>query len=608
MCGIAGYIGKNPPGDVAVDRCLSTMTRRGPDGCGVYRHHNGKGQHVCLLHSRLSIIDLDDRASQPMKRWGEVLIFNGELYNYLELKEGLVSRGERFKTRSDTEVTLASLSTFGLSALDSMEGMWAFAWYQEANGELVLCRDRFGEKPLYMYESANGLYFASEIKALAELAETSFRIDYNHIRRFLVNGYKSVYKQDATFFEGVSELPAAISMRLRENGDRGVERYWQPALTPDASMTFEDAVNGTRERLLRSMELRMRADVPLAFCQSGGVDSSALISIAKRVFGYDVHGFTVVNQDERYDEWDIVQEAVKQLGTKHTPIPMDTAGFLPNMRELVSYHDSPILTISYYAQWLLLRSVGEQGYKVSVSGTAADELFTGYYDHHNMFLAALHGTSGYEVARKNWDKHIKPIVRNPFLQDPDAFVKNPGMRDHIYLNNAFYSDCLVEGFQEDFFEEEYCDELLRNRMMNEMFNESVPVILHEDDLNAMYCSIENRSPFLDRELFEFAYSIPTKLLIRDGFNKSVLRAAVRGIAPDCVVDERRKVGFNAPLFDFLDVNSPDVWSELLSESPIFDVVHKGRIEDLLKRGKLSNSVSKFLFSFIGCKMFLEEWV
>ncbi|MGL1862864.1 MAG: asparagine synthase (glutamine-hydrolyzing) [Pseudodesulfovibrio sp.] len=604
MCGIAGYIGTRniPARDAAL--ALSLLERRGPDGAGEYRH-TFKGRNLCLLHTRLSIIDLDERSVQPMQRGHHVLSFNGELYNYVELRKNLVARGEMFTTTSDTEVVLASLRADGVEALDAMEGMWAFACYNEDTGLLMLCRDRFGEKPLYLHEDSTGLYFASEIKVLMALSGKCFAPDMRHLRRYLVNGYKALYKQRACFFEDVDELPSATIMHVLHGAPRREEKYWRPVFAPEESMTFEEAVDGTRERLLRSMELRLRSDVPLAFCQSGGVDSSALISIAKRVFDYDVHGFTVVNKDARYDEWDIVQETISELGLKHTPIFLKTDDFLSNMHALVQYHDAPVCTISYYAQWLLLKSVAEHGYKVSVSGTAADELFTGYYDHHNMFLAELYGTDGFETARNNWNTHIKPIVRNPFLQDPKAFVNNPNMRDHIYLKNDVYAGCLVDDFKEEFIEERYCDGLLRNRMLNELFHESVPVILHEDDLNAMHCSIENRSPFLDRALFDHCYSIPTRHLIRDGYNKTVLREAVRGIAPDCVVNTRRKVGFNAPLFDFLDIEDADVRGELLADSPVFDLVQRDKIAAMLVPGDLSNSDSKFLFSFIGCKMFLE---
>jgi asparagine synthase (glutamine-hydrolysing) len=373
-------------------------------------------------------------------------------------------------------------------------------------------------------------------------------------------------------------------------------------------MTFEDATVGARSRLIHSMEIRLRADVPLAFCMSGGVDSSALISIAKRVFDYEVHGFTIMNTDSRYEESDMVELSVRELGIRHTPVPITTTDFLTGLRQLIRYHDAPIFTITYYAQWLLMRSIADAGYRISVSGTAADELFSGYYDHHLAYLQEIRQDNIlHSSSLAAWEKHIHPIVRNPFLGNPNLFVRNPEFRDHIFLDAENFAKYLRESWSEPFAETCYTNNLLRNRMLNELFHESVPVILHEDDLNAMFYSIENRSPFLDRDLFEFCNTIPTRHLIRDGKAKAVLREAVRGIAPDAIIDNRRKVGFNAPILDFLDVSDPVVRNYLLDDSKIFDYVNREKIEALIAKTDLPNSESKFLFYFLNCKMFLEEF-
>jgi asparagine synthase (glutamine-hydrolysing) len=327
-----------------------------------------------------------------------------------------------------------------------------------------------------------------------------------------------------------------------------------------------------------------------------------LISIAKKQLGYDVHGFTIASKDARYEESGLVQLVVDELGLRHTSIPTDTTGFLERLRELVRYHDAPVYTITYYAHWLLMESIAKHGYRIAVSGTAADELFTGYYDH---FLAYL-AEAGDDAARAAWIAHVKPVVRNPVLSNPDLFVANSAFRDHIYLDAAGFAQYLHEPWSEPFEETAYTPSLLRNRMANELFHEAVPVILHEDDLNAMYYSIENRSPFLDRALFEFSTTIPTRHLMRDGYAKSVLRDAMRGIAPDAILDNRTKVGFNAPIFDFLDPSDAATREALLGPSPIWDLVRRDRIADLLDKAFLPNSQSKFLFYFLCSKLFLEE--
>jgi asparagine synthase (glutamine-hydrolysing) len=340
---------------------------------------------------------------------------------------------------------------------------------------------------------------------------------------------------------------------------------------------------------------------------SGGIDSNSLISIAKNICGYDVHGFTIANSEARYEEQDLVNYAVREQQLRHTSIPVNTSDFLSKLRTLVIQHDAPVYTITYYAHWLLMESIAQQGYRISVSGSAADELFTGYYDHHLAYLHEVHQTPLFETSLSAWENHIRPVVRNPYLRNPNLFIDDPGFREHIFLNADGFAEYLTADWAEVFAEEHFTSNLLRNRMMNEMFCETVPPILHEDDLNAMYFSIENRSPYLDRHLFEFCNSIPSRHLIRDGFAKAVLRDAMRGIVPNRILDCRRKVGFNAPIFSFLDVNDPEVLASVLDQSPIFDYIRRDKVEALIKKADLPNSESKFLFYFLSSKMFLEEF-
>ncbi|MGZ3428088.1 MAG: asparagine synthase (glutamine-hydrolyzing) [Polyangia bacterium] len=607
MCGIAGYFGTTELPQARVDATLALMRRRGPDHAAARHFATAAGRHVHLLHSRLSIVDLDERSNQPFHVAPLWTVYNGELYNYVEIKAELAQKGETFATTSDTEVLLRALSLHGPEILDRCEGMWAFAIFDERDGSLLLSRDRFGEKPLYLHVADDGVYFASEIKLIFALLGKRLPVDHDHLKRYLVNGYKALYKQPHSFFRGITEVGAGELMRIGPRGAIERQRYWKPSYESDEGMSYAEAVAGTRERLIRSVELRLRADVPLAFCMSGGVDSNALISIAKRTLGYDVHGFTIANSDERYEESDLVQHAVEALQLRHTSIPTSTANFLPRLRELVRYHDAPVYTITYYAHWLLMESIGAHGYRVSVSGTAADELFSGYYDHFLMYLAAVKSEpERHQAALAAWTEHIKPIVRNPFLTDPERFVRTPEFRDHIYLDADGFAGFLREPWGEPFDEERYTANVLRNRMLNELFHEAVPVILHEDDLNAMYYSIENRSPFLDRALFEWSCRIPARHLMRDGYAKAVLRDSMRGIVPDPILDSRRKVGFNAPIFSFLDPRDADTRAELLRDSPIFDLVRRDKIETLIDKAFLPNSQSKFLFYFLCAKLFLEE--
>ncbi len=583
------------------------MNRRGPDHAAYREWINSNGRNTYLLHTRLSIIDLDSRANQPFninKKW---IVQNGELYNYLERREELTDQGIIFKTTSDTEVLLQAIDHFGWDVLDRCEGMWAFAVYDESDGSLSLCRDRFGEKPLYIYRDETGIYFGSEVKFIFALLGHKLEVNIDHLYRYLINGYRSLYKQNNTFFKGLTELLPSTILQIRSDGSEEKKTYWTLEYQPDDTMTYDEAVAGVRQRLIRSVEMRLRSDVPLAFCMSGGVDSNSLICIAKQVFGYDVHGFTIVNTDSRYEESEMVDCVVSELKLKHTPIPLNTKDFLEKLRRLVKQHDAPVYTISYYIHWLLMESIADHGYRVSVSGTAGDELFSGYFDHQLMFLYDVQNEPIYQSAKKSWEKYILPLIRNPLLRDPDCFINDPDFRDHLYLDADNFRKYLKQEWDEPFFEETFSGDLLRNRMLNELFREVIPVVLHEDDLNAMFFSIENRSPFLDRDLAEFCNRIPSKYLIRDGIAKIILRDAVRGIVPDKVVDNRRKVGFNAPIFDLLDAHDPHVREAVFSPSPIYAHIRKEKIEELMNKSYLENHESLFLFYFLSAKFFLDEF-
>jgi asparagine synthase (glutamine-hydrolysing) len=608
MCGIAGFYGTRPLPKDRTKKCLALMDHRGPDAAGKYYHETANGNHVHLLHTRLAIIDLDPRANQPFRVGNSVLTFNGEIYNYLEVKREMETRGYSFETQSDTEVLAKALHESGPSALDSCEGMWAFAQFDEDTGNLTLSRDRFGEKPLFIWRRSEGLYFGSEIKFIATLAGVWPNPNYDHLRRYLVNGYRSLHKKSDTFHQCVEKLPIATTLILDINLRENLLRYWTPILDAyEGDLSFSKSVALVRQAMIDSVGIRLRSDVPLAFCMSGGVDSNALIGIALRHFKHEVHGFTIMNSDERYEEAEMLNAALEGFGVSHTGVHVEYGDFLNKLRALVKHQDEPICTITYYAHALLMERMHDAGFKVSVSGSGADEIFSGYYDHHNAYLNSVKGNATqYSEAIKNWQREIQPWVRNPFTQDPEMLVRDPQFRGHIYLDSDEFASWLHDDFNEGFDEHDYTSELLRNRMHNELFNEVVPCVLHADDMNAMAYSIENRSPFLDRNLFETMQRVPTRHLVKNGRAKAVLREAVRGFVPDAVLNNPRKVGFNAPIKDFLDIQDPNVKAQLLDDSPIYSLVKKERIEKIFKRNVFTNSASKFLFNFINAKMFLEQ--
>jgi len=560
-----------------------------------------------LLHSRLSILDLDPRSNQPFEADGCSLVFNGEIYNYLELRAELEQLGHVFRTTSDTEVLLRSYLEFGGDCVLRFEGMWAFALWDSRRNRLFLSRDRFGEKPLYYASRPEGLYFASETAILKELAGWRANVNNRQIVRYLTQGYKSLYKHGETFYEDIGELSHSESAFIDDGLKLSRARYWTPQILVDENMSIEDAVAGTRERMLESVRIRLRSDVPLAFCLSGGVDSSALVSIAAKVFNCRAATFSIIDSDERYNELDNIRATVADTGVDahYLEIPQEEA--LPRLRKLIEYHDAPLATTTYYVHSMISEQVAKSGFRVVFSGTSADELFTGYYDHFLLHLSELEGTPYYGEALAAWKTHTLGFVRNPILRDPRLYSEDPGFRDHVYDNSSEFAGFLRQDAAEPFEEETYCASMLRNRMLNELFHEATPVILHEDDLNSMCYSIENRSPYLDSRLFSFASSIPPRHLIREGHGKYVLRQAMAGILNDQVRLDRRKKGFNASINSVIDLQNLEIRDYLLDpSSPLAAILDLGKVAPLFDLDPAPNHYSKFLFNFINARIFLED--
>ena len=604
MCGIAGAISKIDISSDRINQTLGLMKNRGPDGSRseviIFNNHK-----IFLLFSRLSIIDLEPRAMQPFSRGALKIITNGELYNHIELRKELNSLGHHFKTKSDTEVMLAAWEQWGESSLDRMEGMWAFALVDIDKQQITLCRDRFGEKPLYVWETSEAYYFGSEPKYLATLAGIKPNINYEQISRFLVNGYKAIYKRPQTFFQNFGEIAPSNYLTFSDNGSSSRARYWDLKYAP-AHMDEKTAVDGVRAHLKNSMKVRLRSDVPVALCLSGGVDSTILSGMAVQDFNENISTFSIIDDDERYNEKENIDAQVSFLGCTNYKIHTSQDNFWDRMSKLIAYHDKPISTLSYYLHSFMSEQISNLGCRVAISGNGADELFAGYYDHYSFWLAEMSSRSNHSKLIADWTNSYGKYVQNPILQNPDVFLHNSAQRDHIYLNAEEFSSWLIEPFCEPFTESRYSDNILRNRMLNELKHETIPVILHEDDRNSMFYSVENRSPYLDRNLAEFLFTVPSRHLIKDGFAKYLLRSAGTGYVSETVLWDKRKKGFNAPIDSLINRKDPQTKDRLLSQSPIFDIVKKEKIERFLHQDMKDNSLSKNLFSFVSVKLFLEH--
>lgn len=607
MCGIAGAISPTPLARERLSRTIDLMRRRGPDGHGYWQGEVTTGCSLSLLHTRLSIVDLDRRADQPFERDGCILTYNGEIYNFPELKKELEGLGQVFRTTGDTEVIVAAYRQWGRDCVKRFEGMWAFALFDQRDQTLFLSRDRFGEKPLYLWQRDGSLYFGSEIRFMAGLAAAKPTVNFEHLRRFLVNGYKALYPSGDNYFQDIVEFPAGHNAVLVRPQIPQFEPFWRLAYRPRTEMTRAEALEGAKERIERAVELRLRADVPVALRLSGGIDSNVALGTAVEKLGRDITTFSVVEEDERYDETENIVNSTRRYGCDHHLIPIPKEGFVDRLYDLIDYFGTPMLTISYYLHALASEAMQKAGFKVSLGGTGADEIFSGYYDHYLFWLADMRKRPDFEDLVDGWHNTYGQFVRNPYLQNPYAFVEKPEARDHIFLQTERFSDFLKEPFQEAHHEMQFTElSLLRNRMLNEVLSETVPVMLHEDDLSAMAYSVENRAVYLDSELVEFLFTVPTEHLVGNNVPKHLLREAGRGLVNDDILDNPRKQGINAPVTSFMDFSAPSARDFLLADSPIYDVIQRDKVEALIQSEIALNSESKFLFSIIAAKMFLES--
>jgi asparagine synthase (glutamine-hydrolysing) len=602
MCGIAGFIGNDRISNEIINKSLFLMKNRGPDDQSFCHLKVNNSLNIYLLHSRLSIIDLKNRSNQPFKKKHITLIFNGEIYNYKEIKKNLEELGYKFYTESDTEVLASAYLQYGEKCVDYFEGMWAFALWDDKIKKLFLSRDRFGEKPLFFYKNQKGIYFGSEIKFIKSLSSDNFIINKDKINFNLLHGYKSIFQDNTSYFRNVLFLESGHNFIIDSNLNKKQYKYWKPIIKQNKKLSYSEACDGINFYLKKSLKIRLRSDVPVAFCLSGGVDSSLLASIAVKEFNTKVSTYSIIDKDERYNEKKNILATVNDLKCKSNLVYLNHDKTLFNLKKLVQYHDCPISTVSYLVHSFLSEKISKNNYKVAISGTGADELFTGYYHHYLLYLKVIKYNKNFNKQLSDWKKFVLPLVRNPNLKDLSLSNKNNNYED-INSIKKFVKKIIKKNKEKKFKN----TDLLRNKMLNELFYEVIPVILHHDDLNSMYCSIENRSPYLDKNLFEFANSIPTNFLINQGYQKNVLRDSFKNILNDQVRLDRHKKGFNASINTIIDFKDPRINSYLFDKnSEINDFVNMREIKKEIYKNN-SNQFSKFIFSVLNAKIFIDAF-
>jgi len=619
MCGIAGFIIRNKEilNDFNIKNIYSIMKSRGPDFQGSLIE-NKKNYKMSLIASRLAILDLDKRSNQPFRIENLTLIFNGEIYNYIELRNFLKEKNFKFKTNSDTEVLIKSYQYWGKECVNHFEGMWSFAILDKKKNIIFLSRDPFGEKPLYYYHDSKNFIFGSEIKYIFNLDKRSQlkEVNTSYLNDYLGLGYKSLNKKNETYFKKIVKFPQGNNLTVSlKNNKIKFEKYFDPKILTKkenylSKLKEEDHVENVKNLLEESIKKRLRSDVPLAFCLSGGVDSGSLVSIATKKFGIKAKCYSIIDQDKRYNEEKNIKVIQEDTNCKLEKIYIkNEENFLDNLSNLINYHDSPISTISYYAHSKISLKAAKDNYKVILSGTAADEIFTGYYDHHLFYLSELKKNKNLLLNKslKNWRIHIKKLVRNPFLKNPNFILNKSNFRNHIYLDKKKINKILIKENNKKFEEKNFTKSILKNRMMNELFHESVPVILQEDDLNSMFNSMENRSPFLDKKLINYVLSVPSKFYIKDGYAKYLLRAATKGTLHEKVRMDRKKVGFNFSLSSLRDYSNNNIKDYLMQKSDLDSFIDKKNLIKVLDKKVLDNTESKLIFSLLNAEIFLKKY-
>tara|TARA_B100000029_G_scaffold499293_1_gene569505 strand:- start:2274 stop:4133 length:1860 start_codon:yes stop_codon:yes gene_type:complete len=614
MCGIAGYIGNRKFKKSTVQSLLKIMKKRGPDHQKYLKKKIKKKIFSNFFFSRLSIIDTKKRSHQPFKYKNLTLIFNGEIYNYKELKILLKRRGYKFSTSSDTEVLIKSIHCWGFNSFKKFEGMWAIAYYDSLKNKTFLCRDRFGEKPLLYTLKNDEIYFGSEIKFIKKLINFKLTINFELIRKFLSFGYRTVFNKNHTFFNEIKILNPSSCMEINHNNNEIKERkYWTAKSIKIKKIRDEKIIiKKTKEKILESLKIRLRSDVPIAFLLSGGVDSSVLTYFSKKILNYNVKTFSVISADNLYDERKNIIKSIKNLNVDHEFINLSykKINFLKQLKQMQNEYCQPLITLTSMLNWNLMNKIRKKNYKVCISGIGGDELFSGYYHHNSLMINYLKNFKKRKNFLKNWKNYTKPYIRNKLI-NRKTYNTILNKNKFLFQYQDFKKDLFLSNnhdFLKNFKEYNITKDKFRNRLLNEMFFEVVPTVLYQDDLNAMNFSIENRSPFLDTQILKMAMQIPSEKLIQNGFGKWILRNVGKNTIPNDIIFDRKKVGFNLSLNTLIKNQKNEIYKLLKAESQIYKIINKKRLLKFFKNTKLfKGDENNFIFNVISVKLFLKKY-
>lgn len=585
MCGICGIVRyREDAKEGEVRRMMDAVAHRGPDGGG------------CMLfgalglgHRRLSILDLSENAFQPMRYLDRYAItYNGEVYNYIELREELLLLGYTFATDSDTEVLLAAYDRWGEDCVNHFNGMWGFCIYDEQRQTLFCSRDRFGVKPFYYTDRADYFAFASEIKQLLLLDGAAPKADPDALIAFLVAAQLDYSAR--TMFAGVRQLEPGTNLVFDLRTQTfSVSRWYDLMRVRTRKTPFSLSVSSFRARFFDAVRLRLRSDVPVGSCLSGGLDSSAIVCVINRLLResgepFEQHVVSACFDEPQYDERPYMDAVLAQTGaTSHRTFP-DVTQVLDELDAFTWHMDEPLTSTSHYAQWCVYREAHKQGLTVMLDGQGADEQLAGYTEFFElMFIELIRSLRFLQLEReiKLFNERRKTAFYASGLRfraelffravTPDALKRLRRSRQTAAVGP--YSAEQVRNPEIASFRA--CFDFKRpRRFIHANLYRTLMALLHYGDRNSMAFSIESRLPFLDYRLVETLFAMPLSHKIRFGLTKRVMREAMRGVMPDLITNRQSKLGFTTPEEEWMRRN-PALFRGLLERaasrlSPLVD--------------------------------------
>ena len=610
MCGIFCAIavrGETLRGELggAIDTARCVMSARGPDSFGVFQSEDNR---VLLMHSRLAIRGLDDEYNQPYRcSDGSVLAYNGELYNAKKLEStlGLLT------TPSDTPVFAEYIvrEKFNNAELD---GMYAYVRYEERSGRVFVGRDLFGEKPLYKLQHGDYLFFFSEVKYLEIVKEICgyqplVRSDF--LKRFFVYGYRQAKHCDSiSAWEDVKEVsPGTIGIVDIASGVHNslrsesiAEKY--SIQQGNKPQTKEEV----RDVLINAIKSRAVSDVQTGISLSGGVDSNVIAAILSQSDCPPKYAFTLFSSDPRYSEYELAAQSASALGHQHEKVCIDAGSNSPVAKflELSKNRATPFLTMTSFVSWFVARAAKERGVKVMFSGLGGDEFFSGYYDY---FFYRMTDDTYSDDERLAFEKEVLPHIKNPVMKYGTKSKERVCQLDHHYYDKQLRCEFLKRSVDIPTASEVYLPKIsrLRSRMFSDLSSEVIPVVLHEDDINYMSCSIENRSPFMSSEVLSVSLSLQDNELMRGGYQKVFLRELLESYGMDYrhIYQNTRKQGYNYGIRDLISADPGHFMEIVMADTLLWNYLSRGKVEDYLKTEERKQSES-VLFLILSLQSYL----